>query len=596
MTPAPTKEDFLALFEAVTPAEFSGPIKEHESYAMIRGLAEIFAVLARNGATSQQAAYFLPHANQLLAPASSGVRASGNVTLTRTGDLTYPIQIAPGEMRIVGSGQRVYVNVDSVAWSPDSPPETRMVVRFESEIRGYAGNLDHLADPSGNISLDHLRIVDQSQGRSNDGATILAATSGAVIQDTGVPDVFTPDDVGLYARITIATNSANVGRLVKILGFDSPGAESPPGSNRFPRRVQVGEESVAIPREVYRESSGIFTEITLATIAPSGSADVFETLYIATQYAATGVEITVAIAAEGVFTYVWEYWDGTAWQPLPGVDDPSDGFRSVGTFSITWSADITQVQRPSDISPNMWFAVRYSATPVAVTVAPQVSLVRSQVLRRLTPEMGTVGWQVHDFNDLGVRIVEAEAPTGGRDDDLYLLGDGRGLYQQDNESDDAFRQRAARLLDTLSPNAILRAANRALRPTGFEAIVQDVSSGLTGFFFDSDAFDYYEPGDVFPVDPQRLMLDEREAHGFFQVLVPFLGDGESGMFYDASPSLTVIEDEMLAGAFESGFFDGDVHTANSIYSAIYSSIDAIRAGGVGFTIVRSLLANAQTAC
>jgi hypothetical protein len=40
----------------------------------------------------------------------------------------------------------------------------------------------------------------------------------------------------------------------------------------------------------------------------------------------------------GVWSTIWEYWNGSSWAGLANVDDPTDGFRpaSTGLFDITW--------------------------------------------------------------------------------------------------------------------------------------------------------------------------------------------------------------------------------------------------------------------
>ncbi len=157
-------------------------------------------------------------------------------------------------------------------------------------------------------------------------------------------------------------------------------------------------------------------------------------------------------------------------------------------------------------------------------------------------------------------------------------------------------ERAPRLIDSVSPNAILRAINRTLRPFSAEGLAIDVQNGLTGAFLDEDFFDYYEPGDLFPEDPWKLSLSIQEAYGFFLVIVPFLGEGEFGMFFDDSPPILLPDGSYLANAFDYGFFDGSPVTAEALYAAIYNSVNVIRAGGVGFDLIRSEIANALASC
>jgi len=220
-------------------------------------------------------------------------------------------------------------------------------------------------------------------------------------------------------------------------------------------------------------------------------------------------------------------------------------------------------------------------------------------------ENGTIKWTLLDYETktdaLNVEIVAANTFLNGRDDDLYILGDERGIYRQNNEDDDTFRDRAARLADVVSPNAIIRVVNRILAPKGFVGEVCDVTlgdsvgAGFTGLFFDLDpdlapdllaAFDLYGAGDLFPKNNFIVTQSAMEAYGWFLVKVPYIGDGDFGAFFDEGPIFFDDVVNLYSGPAFSGWFDGEPVIGNACYSAIYSAVDSIRAGGIGFTLVR----------
>jgi len=723
-TPPPTREDLIGLFERVTPSDFYAPLREDiGARALIRSIAEIFAVAAEKGNRSLQASYFLPYALQTDEPASSSRRARGDVTLRR-GDNTTPLLVAlPGEMLIDGPGGRVYTNTSTFLWYPQSLVEELVVTEFAAVVPGYASNLEFLADADGNLPLDRIEVANQSLGRANDGGSVVIITAGTAIQDDGFPDLFTPQDVGLYVRINQAASPENVGRLLKIVGFDFPEEELPPGSGLYPRRVFVDTNLVQPVREAYQEdaSTATLTDITADVLTrdleiaffpdPAGLNDSF---IVASSKPLAGILFDTVTAADADWTLTWEYENGGGYAPLNIISGNGAELNVPGPVDVRWEvpADYALVPTPSGIS---WYLTRVRISALtSVTTPPTFRNLFPLEDAPLVPENGTITWSIEDFGDLGVSIVESKAFIGGTDDNLRLLGDGRQIYQQEGESDDEYRQRVSQLLDTVSPNAILRVINRALAPFGFEGKAIDVSNGLTGAFCDVDFFDNYSGGDpafaqfdtrlvatanvnlaivglpgvidgeavntgdsvlltaqanpvengawifrnllpperdpawgfgggatalngitaiaegasfaettwivnagnvigvdplvidqliqdAFPEDPWILNLSIEEAYGFFLVLLPFLGEGEFGAAFDEGPILFLDDVGLyISGFMDNGFFDkgtlGSPSTYDTIYSSIYSSIEAIRAGGVGFTLVRDETLNVEAGC
>ena len=128
-------------------------------------------------------------------------------------------------------------------------------------------------------------------------------------------------------------------------------------------------------------------------------------------------------------------------------------------------------------------------------------------------ESGTLTWALLDWKDLEFTLTDITVPTGGTDNELFALGDGRGIYQQASESDDAFRQRAARLPDTVSPGAIRRAMNRGLQPYNYFGQAVDLGdSDFEGLFWDVDALDYFTvAGDpVYPGGTEEANLGHND--------------------------------------------------------------------------------------
>lgn len=101
-------------------------------------------------------------------------------------------------------------------------------------------------------------------------------------------------------------------------------------------------------------------------------------------------------------------------------------------------------------------------------------------------ETGTVTWTVLDWDsDLGITVTNAAQPTGGQDASLDSLGDEKKIPRANGESDDDYRLRVAKVPDFVSPNAIIRNANRILAAFGGSVVLREVGTDqFPGIFFD----------------------------------------------------------------------------------------------------------------
>lgn len=595
--PPPDKDDLLDVFRRVTPANYHDPIAADPSYALFRGMSATLAATARKALRSVQARYYLPSSLQVDEPASSAAKAAGFVTLRR-GD-TLPRDEAflaePGQFRIEAIG-RVYVNVDRILWEPGDFGSR--VIAFECEIPGFVGNLDHLADADGNLPADVPELADQSRDRAGASGSIVIETS-SIARDAGSDDLFAPEDVGLYLRVNNSAVLSNVGQLRRALGFRWLEQELPPGTGRYPRDLLLDDTTRRNATEVQIDNGGVFTDAWgAASNETTGDFALLPTpltvndaLYFGHTVPFTGIDVVVETPGEGTWSVSWEYWNGASWAVIPNVDDAAQGWRPLdaGYVSVRFAAPAGWAARtsPAGTGLNLYFVRARLSAHTTTTTAPVGSRAVLLVPEPLAADAGAVTWALLDGSDLGVEIVSAQAFGGGRDNDLFILGDERGVYQQDGESDDAFRVRASRLADRVAPNAIRRVVNRSLQGTGYRGDAIDVGNDLLGFFLDTDALDYYEPGDAFPTSPWRLLLDYDEAHGFGLVILPYLGQGEFGFSYDEGPIILGGDPAGDAGpAWDSGFLDGYPVTALGVYGAVWAAVDRARAAGVGFDLVR----------
>jgi hypothetical protein len=597
----PTKESLLEVFRTTTPREYHDPIASHESYALFRALAQQLAAVAQKGARSIQGRYYLPHSLQADVPASGPVRARGVVTLERRSALDVALHFTSGSLRFEAVG-RTFVNEHDVRWLPgDALPREVSIV---ADTPGFFANLDHVSDSDGMLPLEHISLAVQSRGRAGVAATITAGL-GSVVQDRGVPDVFAPEDVGLYLRITSSSSLANIGVVRRITGFVWPEVEIPVTSGRYPRRVFLDDVVLRNAGEVLVDNGGVITDQTSAASLEVGGSVVLlpapltvgDAFYVGYPQRFSGIDVTIATPGEYTGEVVWEYWTGAAWAEIPGVQDPASGWRHAtpGVADLRWlpPADWATRLSPGGSGLSQFYVRGRLDSVSSSTTVPVGARVVVHVPEPLAADAGTAQWQLLDARDLDIVITDCEAPRGGRDDDLWLLGDERGVYRQPGEPDDEFRERAARVADVVSPNAIVRAVNRALAPFNFRGAAIDVGSGLTGLFLDlpadqvdvHSAVDLYGPGDVYPTDPWQLPLDYGEAHGWGLVLVPPLSAGEFGTSLDEAAVLPEGQG-WTSGAADVACCDGYPITAYGAYGALHNQISRIKLDGVRFEIQR----------
>ncbi len=207
----------------------------------------------------------------------------------------------------------------------------------------------------------------------------------------------------------------------------------------------------------------------------------------------------------------------------------------------------------------------------------------------LVAEVGTASWRVLSWaDDLGLEVTNEAWPTGGTHAVLDEIGVDRQVGRVTGESDEVYRPRVSALGDLVSPNAVLRAANRVLAPYGLEARMREVGlPGFRGAFFDGDPaqndpetnFAYDMDPIARPADRWKVNLDLEEMRAFFLIELPRIDLGEFGVFYDVG----------ICNAYDAApwnnFFDGFPILAAIIYRSVWDEVDRTRAGGVGFDLV-----------
>ncbi len=602
---APTKADVLKILEAVTPPHYHRPILDDPGgyAALYRQMACQMAIAAERALVSAQSSFFLPYPTQARPPASSARSATFEMALRRTSDMDQGRILEIGSLDMNGDQGRRYTNALRIEWVPyDS--ETIKIVSMVSEIQGVVGNLDHLADPAtgrldnpetGLPATDILGLAAQG-GRSGVGATVTATPAqDSTLADSGRPDQLIANDIGLYVKITASAHAANVGRILKIGSFQSPGVEVPAFSGLRPNSVTLEDLSIRTEVGSVKAADGaVFTDetaaarnqvindVTLLPVLPV----VGDAIYVGALQKFSAITIDISTPGVGDWVVTWEFWNGSAWVSVPNPQDGTGSMQLAGENTVRFDEPVGWATVAVDSTTMFWVRGRLS-TLTAHTSSPRAKLLTVFQARPLTPEIGTCEWSVLDWIGLGFEVDSMMAPAGGRDDTLRLLGDSRGVFQQTGESDDQFRVRAARMADVVSPVAINKAVNRELATYGLKGKAIDVANGFDGFFLDEDFLDYYAPGDPAdaPLSPYKLPIDHGEAYGGFFVIVPFLDRGDNfGFEWGGTRAQTVLGEQTTA-AWGVGYYGGYAITADASYRSIFDAVDKARAGGIGFTMI-----------
>ena len=414
-----------------------------------------------------------------------------------------------------------------------------------------------------------------------------------------MPAVIESDDESLYVQILAATDPAAVGRTLQIRGFKWPGVEEPAESDLYPGYATL--DDTATPIEITSgqlDDGGVFTEYavpltdesSLVPLVPAVPV-VGDAFYFGSPNPISYLQLQLDTVTLSDWTIVWEVWDGGAWVTPPALIDGSGGWRSV--YSPRIEVGSIALQAPAVVNgvTAYWLRARIDAIG-AFNIQPLARWAFVGSYQPLALENASITWRIIDWKDRGLVIESVTLAEGGRDAELDLCGEDRRIPREDGEPDLDYYRRISTAADIASPKAILRTVNRHLQPTGKTGRVIDVGNEVKGFFWDIDFWDYYEPGDKYPENQWKLYLSHWEAFGHFYVLVPWLADGEFGLFWDDGPYKYLAPVNKFVGPFwDEGFLDGYAVTAATIYKNIYKDVDDRKAGGVTWTLIPSLELN-----
>lgn len=188
---------------------------------------------------------------------------------------------------------------------------------------------------------------------------------------------------------------------------------------------------------------------------------------------------------------------------------------------------------------------------------------------------GTTAFELFEYEDIGISAGDMGPTIGGKDAWLDALGRERRVSRRRGEVDSQYRSRVCGLSDTISIDAVRRAAARVLSPLGIPYVYKDFSTGL-GFVLDHSAYDT-----VGPDGNWRLLANARTVR-YFVICVGISNAGDIGFPYDHELGFPP---NFYENALDEGFLDGHAFEWNAALGALFDSLDDTRAGGIAFDIL-----------
>lgn len=441
-----TRDELLAVWRGSVDPEYARGLEAGGDGAGIEVYAqgaEQLARVSRAVDTTTQAGYILPWSGQTGEPASGARKATVELIFTRSKRLNLPLVLAAGVVRIEEqnidygpdggvpflTGRR-YVLLEDVVFQPGERGPISVEVEAERPGYGYNNPLP------GSITSIVQSAVDFMHGLASVEIVPVPAASPAApyarfrVAAANEPDMFIPDHLGQYIELVAGDNA---GAVLRVSGYQHPDPDAGIGS------------IVDVVRAVVLRSnttSGAPLTPGETVLLDDGGGHLAYFRFLRTSDDGSGGTVATA-----------EY--------LNGVYPPIAGSTMTGVSS-------------GAVLPNI--SISIPAEPAgAILVAEQ-------------PDIGIGGasWRAMSWDDFGLTASNALSPDGGRSPMLDQLGADRNIARNPGDSDDIYRLRVAQIADTVSPNAIRRALNRALGTIHW--CFREVGSRLLpGMYFDGDA-------------------------------------------------------------------------------------------------------------
>lgn len=550
---------FQDLWDSAVDETYSRPFLENPVNSCFEVWGQEFTQFDRTSQAidvTTQAMFILPWSGQSNPSAAGAANATVMLSIARSGYNGQPLIVdtvvvydeSTNDASITGpvpvDTGRSYSLVTRLVFNPGETGP--FLVEAVAAAPGYGYN---------NPLPGTITVVEQVGGNlSNVDANYTYIPGGESLIAVNVPDTPIPQHVGQYMRFTTGVNR---GAIKRVINFGQANPLADVGGVLYLESMSAVEGDNPETSPFPGAFPPAFTRVAGADFIPGEKVQI--------------IDATPVIHASGIF--------------VKQTIEPSSGV-AVMSFTLTNPSD-DPLPEPSS---GTYYLIGYTSGAV--------SLLSNLLLDASLTDDLLVGWEMVSWTDpvlgFGITVTNPAQPQGGTSAMLDELGSERDIFRASNESDLSFSQRVHQLADTVSPNAIQRAANRIMEPYGFAACFRETGSYLwRGFFYDGGNA-LLQPSEVdawdvdFTLQPSRrhrTWLDYLEFRAFFWIGVPQLGWGEFGFAYDvgAWDAYDTVGPNYLA------FYDGYPWATTAFYLSIYNAVDAARAAGVGFKLYQETM-------
>lgn len=594
------------LWIAVTDPGYSQPFLELGEGRGYEAFTQAFAQFARVSQAvdaTTQGMFILNWSGQTAPPAAGASRSAVTLDLSRTADFEHVTTLDPGfvvmELQVdfapeqglpVLTGRR-YVLLQQVTFGPGETGPFAAPFLAQNHGAGYDNPLP------GTLTF----IVQPGSRFENDRASVVPGVQGHRLVTAPRPDVILPTQVGQYVHFTAG---ANAGQRRRIVGYGDPTLSDGGTAVLAPTgiyRIQLVGGAFLSGEVIEQGATGAQIRCT-KQVGGVGGVVVGDRLTLAA-FATGTISVGLTSGAVAVFDAVEQSPDLTAenktaaWMVLDWATDL--GVASTNQESPTGGASATLDEllqergiwrRPGEGDESY----RLRGSLLADVVAPNAILRAGN--RIVAPLGGHVCLREVGYPSFrGVFFdgdPESADPNVAFAFDLDSQGFYVGVIVGDFIEGEVVEQQHADGTYSLGRAVVQSPAPAGPLPTYLPAPVFAGVAGIWGPPFESGVLitgrtsgascanpTWISPDGLQPRDAFKLNLDYREFRGFFLLSVPSSDLGEFGMAFDAGPSDAFDASPWFA------FFDGFGATASTVNSAIYSAVDQVRAGGVGFDLI-----------
>lgn len=156
----------------------------------------------------------------------------------------------------------------------------------------------------------------------------LNITNTTASQKDDIPVPFTLSTASLIDDGFITSDALNT--VVQRGGIDVP---TMPGTNRIEVKGAAQDNGGVFTDYTPEARSGAANDVELLPVSPA----VDDAFYIGSDIPASMVTVDVDQAGVGTWAITWEYYNGSSWTALSGVDDRTSAFSVLGRNIVTWT-------------------------------------------------------------------------------------------------------------------------------------------------------------------------------------------------------------------------------------------------------------------